>query len=176
MQPEVLKRNEEFKKAYTNWKTGENKTGLLKAFKTIYESSFFGQGDTRCDIIRQPQYSMLVLHYTPDFDMDDFAYLMDHMQETLLAKGYFNYMSDQKHITLDGGVRQTIERHYLKPATIFETTDISKLDRLFGNVIIETYYVDNEPQLLKLTCNYYIQRDSIKEKGIDKLMEEVLKQ
>jgi hypothetical protein len=176
MQPEVLKRNEEFKRAYTNWKTSDNKADLLKAFKTIYESSFFGQGDARCDIIRQPQYSMLVLHYTNDFDFEDFCYLMDHIQETLLATGYFNYMSDLKVVTLDGGVRQTIERHYLKPATIFETTDISKLDRLFGNVIIETYYEDNEPQLLKLTCNYYNQRDSIKEKGIDKLMEEVLKQ
>ncbi|MDL5049868.1 hypothetical protein QQ054_28045 [Oscillatoria amoena NRMC-F 0135] len=105
----------------------------------------------------------------------DFTYLMDLMQETLIAVGYFNYMSDQKQQTLDGGVKQTIDRHYMKPATIFETTDISKLDRLYGNVTIETFYEDNEEQLLKLTCNYYSERLSIKEKGIDKLMEVILK-
>lgn len=175
MQPSVLKRTEEYKAAYAEWKAGNRRKQLLNVFKEIYESSFFGQGDARCDIIRQPQYSMMVLHYGDDFFDGDFTYLMDLMQETLIGEGYFNYMSDQKQQTLDGGVKQTIDRHYLKPATIFETTDISKLDRLYGNITIETFYEDNEEQLLKLTCNYYSERLSIKEKGIDKLMEVILK-
>ena len=175
MQPEILKRSEEFKEAYTQWKNSPQSKQLLKKVKAIYEASFFGNGDIRCDILRHPAYNLLVLHYTDDFETEDFIYLMDHIQEVLLGNGYFNYMSDKKRIALDGGLKQTVERHYLKPDTIFATGNTERPDRRFGNVIIEVYYNNADPQLLKLTCNYYNERNQQKEKGIDKLMEEILK-
>lgn len=161
--------------AYNAWKTGKRRKDVLKVFKAIYESSFFGNGDLRCDILREPQYSVLALHYTHDFDPEDFTYLMDHTQEVLLTGGYTNYMSDRKTITLDGGAKQNVERHYLKPAYNNPLTDEGLVDRKYGNVIIEVFYDDEMPQLLKLTCNYYSERTMQKEKGIDKLMEEVLR-
>lgn len=174
MQPVILVRDEAFKEGFAEWKKSSRSSQLLAVFKQIYESSFFGTGDVRCDIIRQPQYNMLVLHYTDDFGNNDFAYLMDHIQERLINEGYYNYMSDRKQETHDGGLRQTVERHYLKPATIFNNNETERPDRKFGNVIVEVYYEGEESSYLKITCNYYSERLSIKEKGIDKLMEVIL--
>lgn len=173
MQPVVLTRSEKYKLAFTQWKNSNRHKEVLSVFKSIYEASFFGEGDLRCDIIRQPQYSMLILHHGDDFEQNDFAYLMDHMQEVLLGNGYSNYMSDKKLITLDGGTKQNVERHYLKPSIYNPPTEAGQVDRKFGNITIEVFLEEGVPQLLKLTCNYYSDRLMQKEKGIDKLMEEV---
>lgn len=173
MQPVSLKRTEDYLEAYLQWKEGNQKTKTLNLFKTIYEASFFGNGDIRCDIIRQPQYSMLVLHYTDDFEEDDFTFLMDHVRDVLLNNGYSNYMSDKKRITLDGGTKQDVERHYLKPSIYNPPTEDGKIDRKFGNITIEVFFDAETPQLFKLTCNYYQDRLMQTEKGIDKLMEAV---
>lgn len=175
MQPVALKRSETYLQAYTEWKNSLRCKQLLKVFKDIYEASFFGNGDIRCDILRHAQYSMLILHYGDDFFEDDFVYLMDHIQEVLMDNGYYNYMSDSKLITLDGGAKQTVERHYLKPDFDAPRNESGQFDRKFGNVIVEVYYQSDEPHLLKLTCNYYHNPSSQREKGIDKLMEEVLR-
>lgn len=173
MQPLSLTRTDDYIHAYTEWKNSARKTEVLKVFKAIYEASFFGNGDFRCDIIRDPQYSMLILHYNDDFFEDDFAYLMDHIQEVLLNNGYKNYMSDRKKITLDGGTKQNVERHYLKPSIYNPPAENEQIDRKFGNTMVEVFFENNQAQLLKLTCNYYNDRLMQKEKGIDKLMEEV---
>jgi hypothetical protein len=173
MQPVSLTRTEDYVHAYTEWKNSTRKTEVLKNFKAIYESSFFGDGDLRCDIIRDPKYSMLILHYNDDFFEDDFTYLMDHIQEALLNNGYKNYMSDRKKITLDGGAKQNVERHYLKPSIYNPPAENGKINRKFGNVTVEVFFENKQPLLLKLTCNYYSDRLMQKEKGIDKLMEEV---
>ncbi len=173
MQPVSLTRTEEYLHAFNEWKNSNRKTQVLETFKLVYEASFFGDGDMRCDIIRQPQYNMLILHYGDDFFESDFAYLMDHIQEVLLKNGYKNYMSDRKKITLDGGSKQNVERHYLKPSIYTPLTKNGQIDRKFGNVTIEVFLEEDKPQLLKLTCNYYSDRLMQKEKGIDKLMEKV---
>lgn len=173
MQPVTLTRTEDYKNAFLEWKKSARKTQVLETFKAIYESSFFGNGDVRCDIIRQAQYNMLVLHYGDDFFDDDFTFLMDHIQEVLLANGYSNYMSDRKKITLDGGTKQDVDRHYLKPSIYNPPTENGQIDRKFGNITIEVFFEETTPQILKLTCNYYNDRLMQKEKGIDKLMEAV---
>ncbi len=175
MQPVALKRSENYLQAYTEWKISLRSKQFLKVFKDIYEASFFGQGDARCDILRHPQYSMLILHYGDDFLEDEFVFLMDHIQDVLKLNGYYNYMSDSKLITLDGGAKQTVERHYLKPAFDAPRNESGQFDRKFGNVIVEVYYQTDAPHLLKLTCNYYHNPTTLREKGIDKLMEEVLR-
>lgn len=173
MQPVTLTRTDDYKTAFDDWKKSPRKAEVLKTFKSIYEASFFGNGDVRCDIIRQPQYNMLILHFGDDFYDDDFTFLMDHIQEVLLANGYSNYMSDRKKITLDGGTKQDVERHYLKPSIYNPPLENGQLDRKYGNTTIEVFFEDAEPQLLKLTCNYYSDRLMGKEMGIDKLMEKV---
>jgi hypothetical protein len=173
MQPVILTRNDVFLDAYNEWKKSQRKTDVLNTFKTIYEASFFGDGDVRCDILRQPQYNMLVLHYGDDFWEDDFTFLMDHIQEVLLTNGYSNYMSDRKKITLDGGTKQDVERHYLKPSIYNPPTDSGQIDRKFGNITIEVFFEETTPQILKLTCNYYSDRLMQKEQGIDRLMEAI---
>lgn len=175
MQPVALKRSETYLHAYNNWKNSLRSKQFLKIFKEIYEASFFGNGDVRCDILRHQQYSMLVLHYGDDFFEEDFVFLMDHIQEVLIANDYYNYMSDSKLITLDGGTKQTVERHYLKPAFDAPRNESGQFDRKFGNVIVEVFYQAETPHLLKLTCNYYHNPTTLREKGIDKLMEEVLR-
>jgi len=172
MPPEILKRSVEFKTAYNSWKTNGNGASILALLKSFYEATFT-HGDARCDIIRRPEYNMLVLHYTDDFVPDDFTFLMDHVQDVLLANGYYNYMSDLRRQALDGGMKQVTERHYLKPNIAFGPQ--ASTDRRFGNVIIEVVYEDDAPVYLKLTCNYYSERHLPMAKGIDKLMEEILK-
>lgn len=173
MQPVTLKRTDDYKSAFNEWKNSKRKTDVLQTFKAIYEASFFGDGDIRCDIIRQQQYNMLILHFGDDFFEDDFTFLMDHMQEVLLANGYSNYMSDRKKITLDGGAKQDVERHYLKPSIYNPPNEDGQVDRKFGNVTVEVFFEGNAPEFLKLTCNYYNDRLMQKEKGIDKLMEAI---
>lgn len=175
MQPVALNRSEDYLSAFTEWKTSRRRELVLRVFKDIYEASFFGNGDIRCDILRQPQYSMLVLHHSDDFFDDDFSFLMDHIQEVLLGLGYYNYMSDSKVATLDGGLKQRIERHYLKPNFVGYVPDSSQFDRKYGNVMVEVFFETEGPTILKLTCNYYYSPQMQREKGIDKLMEEVLR-
>ncbi len=174
MQPASLTRTENYTHAYTEWKGSTRKTEVLQTFKAIYEASFFGNRiSSQCAIIREPQYSTLLLHYGDDFFENDFTYLMDYIQEVLLNNTYKNYMSDRKKITLDGGTKQNVERHYLKPPIYTPSTKNGQVNRMFGNVTIEVFFENTETKLLKLTCNYYSNRLTQKEKGIDKLMEEI---
>ncbi|MDX5319721.1 MAG: hypothetical protein LPK45_01535, partial [Bacteroidota bacterium] len=128
-----------------------------------------------CDIIQTPTYDMFILHEMEEWEENDYRYVMDFWRERILDQGYIAYMSDSRTDVLDGGIRQRIERHYLKPNVFDAIKQGLPVDRKYGNLTLELVFLNNEVDYLKLTMGFYHERNRARAMGLDKLMEVLLK-
>lgn len=135
-----------------------------------------GETDWDCDIIQTPTYAMLILHHMDDWDENDYRYLMDYWREQILEEGYIAYMSDSRLEILDGGIRQRIERHYLKP-NVFDAIKLGlPIDRKYGNLTLELVFLGDEVDYLKMTMGFYHERVKRGQMGLERLMQVLLKE
>jgi len=170
-----LIRKEEYDSAYETWKLGTDRHSALRRVREMYELYMLGRRSADCDVIQTPTYAMFIIHALDDWDTDDYRYLMDFWKERILEEGYYTYMSDKRHDILDGGVHEKIERHYMKP-DVFEAMKLGlPIDRRYGNLTMELVFFENEADFLKLTMGFYHERSRGREKGLDRLMEVLLK-
>lgn len=168
-----LTRSDSFQSAYKDWKSSTDKTSLLRQLRSDFESSFFGYASSEIDLIRTPTYHMLI--YKRNLSLEDAQYLSDYWKECLLQNSYTLYMSDVRSSVQDGGKHENIERHYLKPDIYDALLQGEPVDRKYGNITIELHRSDLSFEHLKLTQAFYHERDTQLPKGLDALMEYLLK-
>jgi len=173
--PRQLLREAEFGKDYQDWKNGMGKHVALRKVRELYESAMLGYPTRDCDIIQSPTYAMFILHVQDDWSPDFHRFLMDYWRERILQNGYYAYMSDLRSELLDGGLRKTIERHYLKPDVFEAMRNGDPVDRRFGNLTLELTFQGNDVDYFKLTMGFYHERSKKRELGLEKLMEILLK-
>lgn len=170
-----LIRAEAYDSSYDYWKLGTDRQSAIRRIREMYELSVLGGHSLDCDVIQTPTYAMFIIHAFDDWETDDYRFLMDFWKERILEEGYYNYMSDKRSDILDGGVREKIERHYMKP----EVSEAMKLglpiNRRYGNLTMELVFFEDEVDYLKITMGFYHERSRARELGLERLMEVLLK-
>ncbi|MBI1221523.1 MAG: hypothetical protein GC180_02875 [Bacteroidetes bacterium] len=173
--PKKLIRESGFIPAYEEWKLGKGRNSSIRRVREFFDKFMLGESSWDCDIIQTPTYAMLILHHMDDWDEDDYRYLMDFWRERILGEGYIAYMSDSRVEVLDGGIRQRIERHYLKP-NVFDAIRLGlPVDRKYGNLTLELVFLGEEVDYMKMTMGFYHERAKRGQMGLERLMEVLLK-
>lgn len=173
--PKILIREKSYKQAYNSWKSGKERNHVISRVREFYELSILGEKSLECEVIQTPTYAMFIVHDQEDWDEDTYRFLMDYWREKVLGEGYTAYMSDQRRELLDGGIRLKIERHYLKPDVYEAMMKGLPINRRYGNVTLELVFFGEEVDYLKMTMGFYHERNKHREKGLENLMEVLLK-
>ena len=169
----LLERDEAYNALYNDWKL-KDVSRVLEKLKVVYESGFFGSSNPDCEVIRTSSYSSLWLRSVHEFDTLTCRFLMDYLRERILDLGYTSYTSDRRISVSDGGERQVVERHYLKPDIFEAVMDGRQTDRRFGNITLELFLQNDTADYFRLMQTYYHEREGNREKGLDELMQMLL--
>lgn len=170
-----LIREDAYDYSYDLWKLGPDRHSAIRRIREMYELSVLGRHSVECDVIQTPTYAMFIIHAQDDWQTDDYRFLMDFWKERILDEGYYNYMSDKRTDILDGGVREKIERHYLKP-DVFDAMKLGlPINRRYGNLTLELVFYEGEVDYFKITMGFYHERNRARELGLERLMEVLLK-
>jgi len=151
---EVLKRSTQFLKSYNTWRTSDRATEELAQIKQSYQNKLLNMKPSiDIEIYRSPYANGLIIYPVLDKKSLSVRFLMEYIREILENEGYRLVHADRK--TMENGKDvKAIEKYYLKPpvsATI-------PIDQLFGNVILELNYKNNNPSRFKMIANIYSDR------------------
>lgn len=171
----ALVRNEKYLKNYQEWVDSTRFREFLGTVRDAFGAAAFKDGHEICDVFRYPTSVIMVVHHANDFAEAELSFFMDYLQQQVLTMDYYNYMSDRRGETMDGGIVVETHRHYLKPRIKPGVAKTELIDRKFGNIILETTFEEQYPVFFKLTCNYYNERNQKKELSFDTLMQELLR-
>jgi len=149
---EIIERSQAYMSRYETWKIENSPT--LNGIYTAYELKKKG-------IIQIPAVHLLVSPYAngiaishhSSFAKDEFSFLLDFWKEKISMLSYrcVNY---DRTIREKSAYLETIEKAYLKPMITTE----NPINQRFGNILIESVLVDNQPSYLKLNASVYSDR------------------
>lgn len=104
-------------------------------------------------------------------DPDTYRSLMDLFREKVIAMNYRPYSSTFEERTLVDKITRK-ERHYLKPGAW--NTEMP-MEQLYGNILIELDFVNDEVEQLKLLATYYTGYDYKPAGNFEELTTQLLK-
>src|SRR5690606_3879802 len=142
---------ETYLKRYHEWKGSGRLTALLKE---VARSYYLKQQaiDNNPDVhLLQSNYANgFAISYSSEINKDDFLYFFDWLAERVEGLGYKRSNSDIL-VTDKKTYVESREKHYLKPVTGSE----KPTDQKFGNILIESVSIDENPSYIKLIANIY---------------------
>lgn len=112
-----------------------------------------------------------ILRYPEQFDVRSFRFLFDYFKDKVTELEYYLYTSDERAYERKNHI-ETIERHYLKPSLrrFREAKPGEPIDQIFGNILIELYFIDDNPAYIKLLANNYNDHKYQKARNFDELI------
>ncbi len=152
----VLTRNERYLKEYNEWSVSDRRTTVVKA---VYNSLQL----SRKDVEQNPPVHLLsskasngfALGHSTMYSEMEFQFLLDWFAEKILTN--YRYKRANADITIieKGEKVETIEKYYLKPINDFDPP----IEQQFGNILIESSTMGNQPNYLKVMANAYSDRN-----------------
>jgi hypothetical protein len=152
---EKIDRSNAFINAYIDWcNSGKRNNILLQIRKDFNESITQNKKIKGLSILISPYADGIILHKNYRIKEKELIYLFDYFKEACIKNAYTLYVSDRK-ITEENNSIKTKDKHYLKPKLNYSEPPLSQL---YGNVIIELVYTNNEFEYLKFMTNKYSDR------------------
>lgn len=172
---EELKRSSQDKVDYGFWLESEEKQQVVSFIAEQYAKSNDAQENISLfRVLKSGSSSGFILRYLEASLPSHFQHLFDFLKDQARQQQYIIYTSDVRTYDKPGGVER-IERHYLKPSWRVlnrkEVNDTGKMNQLYGNITIELHKLNDQPQFLKLLCQYYSDSKFSTPKPFDELME-----
>lgn len=167
----LLHRNDDYHKAYNAWKYPSNLAPILQAIKTQYDNGVQEDSILSAEFYHTPGAQGFYVYNLNGGNSIDYQMLMDYFRDIVLTLNYRLYSStfDQK-VRLDKVKRS--ERHYLKPAAW--STEMP-MEQLYGNILIEVEFVNDQADHLKLLVTHYTGFDYKPVRDFDELVQQMLK-
>ena len=153
-----LLRTDNEQQAYTTWRA----TMACKNWKLFLkkEQEAFAKRCKMAEVIGCVKFEQLKccqnFHLVFDnkiHNTKDFTFLLDHFKDALLQNGYQLHTSDVRTYHCSETKKETIERHYLKPAPILVAGE--KIDQRFGNVTLVLHSKNGVPDYLACRSTHY---------------------
>jgi hypothetical protein len=156
---EAIERTETESADYELWKRTRSRDQMLAFINQQYANSLIEPErveTTAIDFINSASTKGFVMYFSERRDsLRDFCNLFDYLRERVLELGYVSYMSDERTYNKDLWV-ETIQRHYMKPSQRqHKSENPDKFVQLYGNVMIELFFRNNELANLKFRATSY---------------------
>lgn len=156
---EAIERTDDEKSDYELWKRTRGREEILAFINQQYANFLIEPeklNSTAIDFIDSISTKGFVMYFSERRDnLRDFTHLFDYLQERVLRLGYVAYMSDERTYNKELWV-ETIQRHYMKPSQRQrKSEDPNKFVQLYGNVMIELFFRNNELANLKFRATNY---------------------
>lgn len=169
MSSQLLLRNEEFDACYQEWIMLYRKDSIGKMAYS-YAEEVFGRGSNDAMYIAHPTGCCFI--WFPDFcNKEEPEFVIDFFRDILKSNGYYRYLSDERNEPNADGKDCVIRRHYMKPEIRLQQFAEGKPHGQYGNIFLEVIFYQAEPQFIKITANYYTDRENY---SFEKLMELLL--
>ncbi len=167
-----LVRKESFVKKYNFWKGNSSRIERNSQLYALFEEVRFEyRFRPEFYIYTSPQANGFYFNERLSIEPIEFEFLLDSFRETILSFGYTNYTSDVRYSEKSAGI-QRIDRHYLKPE--IDRHVEKPIDQKFGNVFLELYFLDDQPQYLKVMISVYADKNYLKALGFDEFVNSLL--
>lgn len=151
---EIIRRSDDYLRRYEAWtgtEAGEWMEEMGKAY--YYKQAGIGH-DMEVHLLHSPYANGFAVTLHNRVSRQQARFLLDQLRDRVVLSGYRLTQSDRRVTEKDNHARE-VEKHYLKPPLNFRTESI---DQGFGNVSIELLFINNEPDILKLTASVYSDR------------------
>lgn len=171
---DVLQRSEQERIEYQEWLEAENTSVLLKSIHQAYHYKKTGiVSPIQVHLFNSPTANGFALTYQAIWGKKTFQFLMERSKEMVLKENYFIQTAERQIIDKANYV-ETIEKYYLKP-NIFESAKAGQVcNQIYGNVLLEEVYIDDEPSYFKFLITSYQDRQFTLALDYNELIDKVL--
>ncbi len=139
---------------------------------TIYNSKT-AKLDNTISFLDTPSSKGFAIHfYKTNYTSQEAEFLLDILKKRVQKENYHIQISDSRTYNRANWVER-VDRHYLKPRIQFE--DKSKINQLYGNILIELEYRNDQVYHLKFRATAYTDHLYQKGKAFQKLMTQIIK-
>lgn len=166
---ELIERSKEEKEDYEYWK----RTLVLRRLLDWVKNQFSihqlqpQHTDETVDFLNTPSSKGFVVHFHETrYSKRDAVHFFDYLKERVLELGYRSQISDRRSYNRPDWV-EMVERHYLKPGPVFNTTlsPGEKHQQRYGNIMLELEWRNDKIYNLRFRANSY--RDRLFEEADD---------
>ena len=148
---EVLTRSATFLAEYGDWKKTESSQEILNELSRSWHFKKNNiKSSIEIELYISPYSNGLTIFSGSGMERISLAFLMEYIKETLLENKYRIVHNDRKIQETENFVLM-LERYFLKPNPIQE----AQINQLYGNILIEVKYQDNEEVWLKIMANVH---------------------
>jgi len=153
---EKLIRNYQFLDDFKQWKKDPNTSVLLNSIKQEVKNKQLNlQTNYELGFMDLPSAKGIIIYPISQNSNYNSSFLADLIKENTQALGYVNYQSKSEIEELSKGCQKT-ESHYLKVSyKSLIKTDNKKQNQLYGNLMIENVWLNEQPKYLKILATYY---------------------
>jgi len=151
-----LERSESFEKAFQEWSASSKAHEIISNISNIFWNVRRGTGfSPGLFVYSSPQANGFYFNSKLGISNLGFEFLLDGFRDRVLEMGYSLYTSDRKYVEVPAGI-QRIDKHYLKPNSKSHPDGL--FNQNYGNVLLELYSLNEEPQYLKCMVSIYSDR------------------
>lgn len=167
----LLQRDDKFQSAYNAWKRASKVSPILQAITAQYENGLQEDSILSAEFYNTPGAQGFYVYNLNGGNSIDYQMLMDYFRDIVLTLNYRLYSSTfEQKVRLDKVKR--LERHYLKPAV---WSAEMPMEQLYGNILIEVDFVNDQADHLKLLATHYTGFDYKPVRDFDELVQHLLK-
>lgn len=167
----LLQRDDKFQSAYNAWKRASKVSPILQAITAQYENGLQEDSILSAEFYHTPGAQGFYVYNLNGGNSIDYQMLMDYFRDIVLTLNYRLYSSTfEQKVRLDKVKR--LERHYLKPAV---WSAEMPMEQLYGNILIEVDFVNDQADHLKLLATHYTGFDYKPVRDFDELVQHMLK-
>jgi len=152
---EPIRRTEKYSMQFSEWKNSNESLQLLKRLYEKFQAKKLQEvDDLSVTVLETPYANGVLFSYTDAIPIREFEFLFDLLKETAEMGDYRSSVSDRR-IIQRSDYTETIEKHYLKPTNDPLPGKGSKMQQLYGNILLEHVLIDGTPSYLKILCTLY---------------------
>lgn len=168
-----LERSAKHLAAYTKWvKEQVYLDWTVPFFKAYHYKKANLPSQYRVQITHDEHLRGAVFFYDPGMGPQNFTFFFDLLKDRVLQLGYTLHSCDKLEVRHERYLEQ-VEKHVLTPpASDLEGTSLC--NQLYGNILLDSIKVNNQPGYIRLLTNVYNDSYFSKPLPIDELLEKVL--